>query len=111
MAGSAQTCDDLRKANACEIIDLYPLMELRESFLSSKRYMRKSAMRLAEGLRGSIFPRISVREELPASIIDCSGGFSPCRGNKCGSPDRKAFLLQGLPDNGQTCKWNMFGSA
>ena len=63
MDGSAQTCDDLRKANVCEIIDLYHLMELRERFLSSKRYMKKSAMRLGEGLRGSIFPRIHKSEK------------------------------------------------
>ncbi len=54
IVGSEQVLTALLKARVCESIDLYPLIGLTDSFFSSNRCTRKSAILLVEGSSGLI---------------------------------------------------------
>ena len=84
----------------------------KRKYLIIKKIDEKIRYASSRRIEGINFPsNTPIREEFTSSIIDCSSGLSPCRSNEGWSPDRKAFLLQRLPDNGQTCNWNIAGSA
>ncbi|KAH3871046.1 hypothetical protein DPMN_034240 [Dreissena polymorpha] len=59
------------------------LERARRKFLIIKKIDEKIRYASSRGIEGINFPsNTPIREEFPASIIDCSGGFSPCRSNE-----------------------------
>jgi hypothetical protein len=55
----------------------------KRKFLIIKEIDEKIRYASSRGIEGINFPsNTPIREEFPASIIDCSGGLSPCRGNE-----------------------------
>ncbi|KAH3886878.1 hypothetical protein DPMN_010891 [Dreissena polymorpha] len=55
----------------------------KRKFLIIKEIDEKICYESTRGIEGINFlSNTPVTEELPASIIDCSGGLSPCRGNE-----------------------------
>ncbi|KAH3853353.1 hypothetical protein DPMN_095875 [Dreissena polymorpha] len=55
----------------------------KRKFLIIKKIDEKISYTSSRGIEGINLPsNTPIREEFPASIIDCSGGLPPCRSNE-----------------------------
>jgi len=106
MAGSSQTCDELRKAKVCESIDLYPLMELKRKFLIIKEIDEKIPYASSRGIEGSICPRIHQSEKSfhrARTLFWWTFSFFIAEATRVEALTEKNVSSVGMPDNGQTC--------